>query len=99
MSSNYQVHFGKRAEKKLKKMDKHQSHLIMSWIKKNLVNTSDPRQFGKELVGEWRYRIGDYRLLANIDDETITILILELGHRREIYKYFRFLKSPSDGTF
>ncbi len=89
MTTNYQVRIGKRAQKKLKKMDKHQSHLIMSWIKKNLVNTNNPRQFGSGLVGdhsgEWRYRIGDYRLIADINDETVMILLLEIGHRREIY--------------
>ena len=90
MATKYDVRFGKNAQKKLKKMDKHQSHLIMGWIKKNLVNTTDPRKFGKGLVGnksgEWRYRIGDYRLIADINDETVTILLLEIGHRREIYK-------------
>lgn len=71
-------------------MDKHQAMLILSWISKNLEGTDSPRVHGKGLVGnksgQWRYRIGDYRLLANIDDETITILELEIGHRREIYK-------------
>ena len=75
--------------KKIEKMDKHQSYLIMSWIKKNLVNTNNPRQFGSGLVGdcsrEWRYRIGDYQLIVDIDDETVTILLLEIGHLKEIY--------------
>ncbi len=86
----YQVRFEKRAQKALKKMDKHQASIIMAWIKKNLENTTYPRTHGKGLTadrsGEWRYRIGDYRLIAHIDDETITILILEIGHRRDIYK-------------
>ena len=90
MSSGYQVEFEKGAQKTLKKMDKHQSLLIMGWIKKNLVNCTDPRQYGKGLVanrlGEWRYRIGDYRLIADINDETITILMLEIGHRKDIYQ-------------
>jgi len=90
MSTGYQVEFEKGAQKTLKKMDKHQSLLIMGWIKKNLVNCTDPRQHGKGLVGnrsgEWRYRIGDYRLIADINDETVTILMLEIGHRKDIYK-------------
>jgi mRNA interferase RelE/StbE len=85
----YQVRFEKRAQKALKKMDKHQAGIILSWIKKNLVDTENPRQHGKGLTanrsGEWRYRIGDYRIIAHIDDESVTILILELGHRRDIY--------------
>lgn len=50
----------------------------------------NPRQHGKSLVGDksgqWRYRIGDYRLICEIHDEEITILVLEAGHRREIYE-------------
>lgn len=69
-------------------MGKHQASILMAWIKKNLVDTMDPRKHGKGLVGnrsgEWRYRIGDYRLIAHIDDEEITILILELGHRENV---------------
>lgn len=90
MNSGYQVEFERRAQKALKKMDKHQSLLIMGWIQKNLVNCTNPRQHGKGLVanhsGEWRYRIGDYRLIADINDETVTILLLEIGHRKDIYK-------------
>ena len=85
----YQVRFEKRVQKALKKMDKHQAGIIMAWIKKNLVETTNPRAYGKGLTanrsGEWRYRIGNYRLIAHIDDKTITILILEIGHRRDIY--------------
>lgn len=71
-------------------MDRHQAFIIMSWIKKNLVGTSNPRQFGKGLTGNkagaWRYRIGDYRIISHIDEVKIVILILEIGHRRDIYK-------------
>ncbi|OJG08952.1 RelE/StbE family addiction module toxin [Enterococcus aquimarinus] len=67
----------------MEKMDKHQAMLILSWITKNLEGIDSPRIHGKGLVGiksgQWRYRIGDYRLIANIDDETITILVLEIG--------------------
>ena len=86
----YEVRFEKRAQKALKKMDKHQALIIMAWIKKNLVKTSNPREHGKGLKGNrsgvWRYRIGDYRIISHIDDNQILILILEIGHRRDIYK-------------
>lgn len=63
---------------------------IMGWIQKNLVNCTDPRKQGKGLTanrsGEWRYRIGDYRLISDINDEIVTILMLEIGHRKDIYK-------------
>ncbi|WP_449402581.1 type II toxin-antitoxin system RelE family toxin [Exiguobacterium artemiae] len=86
----YTIEFERGAQKSLKKMDPQQARIIMSWIKKNLVGTDDPRRHGKGLVsnrsGEWRYRIGDYRLIADIQDEKVVILILEIGHRRDIYK-------------
>ena len=90
MGKKYSVRYEKNAQRALKKMDKHQALLIMSWISKHLEGTDSPRTHGKGLVknksGQWRYRIGDYRLLANIDDDTITILVLEIGHRRDVYK-------------
>jgi len=53
-------------------------------------HTKDPRKFGSRLVDnrseEWSYCIGDYRLMADSNDKTVTILFLEIGHRREIYK-------------
>lgn len=86
----YTVEFERRAQKSLKKMDPQQARIIMSLIKKNLVGTDDPRRHGKRLVsnhsGEWRYRIGDYRLIADIHDEKVVVLILEIGHRRDVYK-------------
>ncbi|MEE3439309.1 type II toxin-antitoxin system RelE family toxin [Ruminococcus sp.] len=86
----YTVEYTKRAIKQLKKLDKQTSALILGWIEKNLVDCDNPRQFGKGLTanrkGEWRYRIGDYRLVADIQDDKIVILILNIGHRRDIYK-------------
>ena len=85
----YKVEYKKPAIKALKKLDKLTARLIMSWIEKNLVDCSNPRVHGKTLsgdrVGSWRYRVGDYRIIANISDNTVTILVLEIGHRRDIY--------------
>lgn len=71
-------------------MDKNDSKIIMSWISKNLVNCEDPYIHGKSLQGnlkgKWRYRVGNYRLIANIDNKNIIILVLVIGHRKEIYK-------------
>ncbi len=71
-------------------MDKHHSLLIMGWIQKNLVNCTDSRKQGKGLTanrsGEWHYSIGNYHLIADINDETFTILMLEIGHKKGIYK-------------
>jgi len=85
----YKVEYTDDALKSLKKLDKHTSLLIVAWIRKNLEGCTDPRVHGKELEanhkGKWRYRVGDYRLISDISDEKITILILTIGHRRDIY--------------
>ncbi|MCI8647380.1 MAG: type II toxin-antitoxin system RelE/ParE family toxin [Firmicutes bacterium] len=86
----YTVVYTKRALKQLKKLDKPIQALLLGWIEKNLVNCTDPRGHGKPLTadrsGQWRYRIGDYRVIAEISDQEIIILALNIGHRREIYK-------------
>ena len=86
----YTVEYTAQAVKELKKLDKQNRALIIGWIEKNLVGCTDPRQHGKGLTanrsGQWRYRVGDYRLLAEIQDKKIVILILNVGHRSEIYK-------------
>ena len=85
----YKVEYTVQVVKQLKKLDKHTAALIYGWIDKNLVDCENPRLHGKGLTanrsGQWRYRIGDYRLIAEIQDEKITILLLNIGHRREIY--------------
>ena len=85
----FEVELTEQAIKELKKMDKHDAALITGWIRKNLQGCSNPRQHGKALTanhsGEWRYRVGNYRLLAEIQDEKVIILILTIGHRSKIY--------------
>ena len=86
---NYHVEFTKEALKQLKKMDKSNASLILGWIRKNLENCENPRIHGKGLTanrsGQWRYRVGDYRIIADIQDAKVIILILNIGHRREEY--------------
>lgn len=86
---SYRVEFTERALKDLKKLDRHTAALILGWVRKNLENCENPRLHGKGLTanrsGQWRYRVGDYRLLAEIKEDKIIILILNVGHRRDIY--------------
>lgn len=85
----YHVEFAKAALRDLKKLDRHTAAMITGWIRKNLEGCTNPRQHGKGLTanrsGQWRYRVGDYRLLADIQDDKIVILILNVGHRSEVY--------------
>ena len=86
----YKVVFTDRAKKQIKKLDRSVAALIIGWIEKNLENCENPRIYGKNLIanksGQWRYRIGDYRIICEIQDEKITILVLEVGHRKSIYQ-------------
>lgn len=85
----YNVVFTDKAKKQLKKIDKHIVSLIIGWLEKNIEGCENPRIHGKGLVenksGQWRYRIGDYRVLCEINNQEIIVLVLEVGHRREIY--------------
>lgn len=85
----YKVEFTKSAMKDLKKIDKKDSTKIAAWIKKNLVYCENPRQYGKALKGNlsdsWRYRVGNYRILAHIEDDRV-VIVVNIGHRKEIYK-------------
>ena len=86
----FRVILSDQARKQLKKMDKHVSSLILGWIRKNLEGCEDPRILGKALTadkaGAWRYRVGDYRIICEIHDHEIVILVLSVGHRREVYR-------------
>lgn len=86
----YSVEYSSAASKALLKMDRSVSRMIYAWVNKNLVGTSDARAHGKALAGNlaglWRYRVGNYRLIAEIRDDRLIILMLEVGHRSEIYQ-------------
>ncbi len=87
---SYQIRTTDRFDKSFKKLDRYTQRIIKAWIVKYLVNCTDPRAHGKALTanrtGQWRYRIGDYRLICHIDDDKLIILALNVGHRRIIYK-------------
>ncbi len=86
---SYRVEITPRFEREFRKLDHYTMKMIKAWIEKHLVDCADPRAHGKALVadrrGQWRYRIGDYRLICEIQDERLIILAMSVGHRREIY--------------
>ena len=86
----YEVELSERFKKEFRKLDKYTQKIIRAWINKNLVGTENPRLHGKGLTanrsGQWRYRIGDYRLICNINDNKLIILALSVGHRRDVYE-------------
>lgn len=85
----YTVEYSNAASKALLKMDRSISRMIYRWVDKNLVGATDPHIHGKALTGNlsglWRYRVGSYRLIADIQDDRLVILMLQVGHRSEVY--------------
>lgn len=85
----YSVETTSRFDREFKKLDKYTQRILKAWIEKHLINCENPRLYGKALSanrnGQWRYRIGDYRLICQIQDEKLVILALTIGHRREVY--------------
>lgn len=88
--SKYRINYSKRFDKQLDKLDKYQAKLILKWLNKHINHSTNPRSTGKGLTGNlsdlWRYRIGDYRVIVKIEDDTLIVLALELGHRSRVYK-------------
>lgn len=82
------VIFADKARKEFLKLDKPIQKQIQTFIVR-LQGLEDPRSCGKalagNLVGRWRYRVGDYRLVCEIDDDKILVMILKIGHRKNVY--------------
>ncbi|WP_400234626.1 type II toxin-antitoxin system RelE/ParE family toxin [Methanomethylophilus alvi] len=74
---------------KMKKKDPTEALRIFNWIGKNIEGCEDPRRTGKALTGQfkgsWRYRVGNYRILAEIKDEKLVILLIDIDHRSTVY--------------
>jgi mRNA interferase RelE/StbE len=86
----WQVRFTKQSDKQLSKLDTAQRNLIIGWLAKNLEGCGNPRLKGKPLEGGlsslWSYRIGTYRVIADIRDDELIILLVKIGHRRDVYR-------------
>ena len=85
----YQLLTTDRFDKAFKKLDKQTQRIIKAWIDKNLDGCENPRLHGKGLTanrsGQWRYRGGDYSILAEIRDNEIVLVLIDVGHRSTIY--------------
>ncbi len=86
----YKLVLSERFKEEFRKLDKYTQRLICSWMSSHIADCPDPRSFGKALTtnrsGQWRYRIGDYRIICAIEDDKLIILALTIGHRKEIYR-------------
>jgi mRNA interferase RelE/StbE len=86
----WKVEISNIAERQIKKLDFPIQKRILDWLNDRIEGCKNPRHFGEPLKGEysgfWRYRIGDFRIICDIQDDMLVVLVLTIGHRRQIYK-------------
>jgi mRNA interferase RelE/StbE len=86
----WRIEIARTAERQITKLARTAQKSIQRFLRERLSVAENPRQWGKALQGEkrglWRYRVGDYRLICDIQDERITILVLEIAHRKNVYR-------------
>ena len=85
------IKYTESSSKQLKKLDKQTALRVLDYMDERVAVLSDPRSLGKNLKGPkmgeyWRYRVGDVRVICNILDGQMTVLVIEIGNRREVYK-------------
>ncbi|MGH8126769.1 MAG: type II toxin-antitoxin system RelE family toxin [Gammaproteobacteria bacterium] len=86
----WRIEWSLTASKAFLKLDLVERRRIAQYLQQRVAGLDDPRRLGRALKGEkrgiWRYRVGDYRLLCRIEDDRLRILVLKIGHRREVYR-------------
>lgn len=84
------IEFLPQAAKELRKLDRQVAARIVTTLEERIAPLDDPRSLGSALVGEhagfWRWRIGDYGVVARIEDERVLILVVRVAHRRGVYR-------------
>lgn len=85
------IKYSDSARKQLKKLDKQNAIRILDFMDERISEGDDPRSIGKVLTGPklgayWRYRVGDYRIICDIQDGQLCVLVIEIGNRKEIYR-------------
>jgi mRNA interferase RelE/StbE len=85
----WRVEFDRDAARDLRKLGAVAERAILRYLRQRIATADDPRRFGKPLTGDlqdlWRYRVGDYRIVASIEDDRFVVLVVTVGHRREVY--------------
>jgi mRNA interferase RelE/StbE len=87
----WDLKFDEAAQKDLSKMDKQVAKRITTFLVERVIALDDPRSIGEALKGSklgdfWKYRVGDYRIIASIEDTALCILVIKVGNRREVYR-------------
>ena len=87
----WRIEFDPAAAKELRKLDRPVQQRLLGFLRLRVAPLDDPRTIGEALAGErlgafWKYRVGDWRLICDIQDERIVVRVLRLGHSREVYR-------------
>jgi mRNA interferase RelE/StbE len=86
----WRVEFDRGAVRDLRKLGAVGESRVLRYLRENIAGTKDPRRLGHALTGDhkglWRYRAGDYRIVASIEDQRLVVLVVRIGHRREVYR-------------
>ena len=87
----YGVELSESADRELSKLDGQHRKRILKFLHERVAKLDDPRSIGEALHGSqlgefWKYRVGDCRLICKLEDERLVVLVLRIGHRREIYR-------------
>ncbi len=81
--------YSEKARKQLRKLDPLQRRMVLAWLDKHIDQCDNPRRFGTAMKGNWhgywRYRIGVYRVLVDIQDDIVRVEVVHLAHRRDVY--------------
>lgn len=85
----WRIEFEARAEKELARLDRPVAQRLLRFLRERVAPLENPRVLAKPLKGDltelWSYRVGDYRLLCEIRDETLIVLVVRIGHRKDVY--------------
>jgi mRNA interferase RelE/StbE len=86
----WQVEFDRAAARDLRKLGADGERRVLRYLRERIAGTKDPRRFGRALTGDrkglWRYLVGDYRIVAAIEEHHFVVLVVTVGHRREVYR-------------
>ena len=89
-SSNWKIYLDPGALSDLRKLDRPIRKRILDYLEKKIAPSKDPRLFARQLHGQfrhlWRFRVGDYRIFAQIQDRMVRVWVIRIGHRKEVYK-------------
>lgn len=86
----WQVRLDKDAEKQLRRLDPHDQRRLIKFLRERIASSASPRLLGEALKGPlgtlWKYRVGDFRLICDLQDEKFVVLVIKIGNRKDVYR-------------